>query len=71
MAKLSAPRAQANVFSFRCAGITEGAVFRRILNKRNQRVTERRLADPKPSQPLSACIAAAELYDSADGRSRR
>jgi site-specific recombinase XerD len=26
------------------AGITEGAIFRRILNKRTQRVTERRLA---------------------------
>lgn len=26
------------------AGITEGAVFRRIFNKRNQRVTDRRLA---------------------------
>jgi hypothetical protein len=26
------------------AGLTEGAIFRRILNKRTQRVTERRLA---------------------------
>src|SRR5262249_61687836 len=26
------------------AGITEGAIFRRILNKRTQRVTDRRLA---------------------------
>jgi hypothetical protein len=31
------------------AGITEGAIFRRIFNKRVQRVTERRLA---PSRRL-------------------